>query len=427
MKHTVSQEVLSTGTKGLLIDVPGSEVINIKLFFRAGFQLADRKKYEAPHLIEHHIFNGSKKFPQNGQLFTELSKNGAGSNATTDPHFITYLNECAEFEYERIFDLYIDLIQQPLFPAEQYIIERENVRSELSKKMTDYSIQAYVLSAEANFPDIWLNYKSRISQLEDITHEDVVSHYSAFHKSANASFVISGAVEKNRKGILKKLEQLFGGLPLGTRSELIVNVGKGSLVPIVQHEKIAADNFHISWFSEGGTDAQQAASRLLTTVLTGSFLSRILGKARDKGLTYSVNSGSSIDRYSSSLTIAGFANPNKLKGLFEVISTELADIASFGPKTEELLAARDRVVGGIKVHTQTAGSVAGWYAREYAFDGTIQSYDEYFDLLQAVTVDSVRDTAQKLLETTYHSTCHVGPITSDIAKELEDKLKPVWH
>lgn len=426
MRHTVYEEELSMGTKGLLIDVPGSEVINIKLYFRGGFQLANRSKYETPHLIEHHIFNGSKHYPKNGQLFTELSKNGAGSNASTDPHFITYINECAEFEYGRIFDLYIDLIHNPLFPAEQYLKERENVRSELSKKLTDYSVQAFVLSAEVNFPKVWLNYEERIRQLDSITHEDVVAHYATYHEAANASFVISGAVTANRDGILAKLERLFDGLPTGRKRELKVSVGRGAKQPIVRYEQIAADNFHMSWFAPGGSDHDQASARLLSSILTGSFLSRILGQARDRGLTYSISSGSSVDKYSASFTLAGFANPDKVSPLFQLISKQLSDIVMDGPSVEELEAARDRVVGSIQVHTQTAGAVAGWYGRDYAFDGTLQSYDQYFELLRSVSRDDIRKTAQKFFNSSLHSSCHVGPVDQILAQEFEELLMPVW-
>lgn len=426
MKHALSEVTLSTGTKGLLIDVPGSEVINIKLFFRAGFQLADRDKYEAPHLIEHHVFNGSEGFPRNGQLFTELSKNGAWSNATTNPYFITYLNECAAFEYERIMDLYIDLIQRPIFPAEQYIKERENVRSELTKNLSEYATQAYILTAEQNFPKVWLNHRTRLDQLDDISHDDVVEHYRDFHESANAAFVISGDIQANRGGIVAKLEQLYGGLPRGTRRELEKSIGLGVAGPIMRHEDIASDNFNLSWFAAPGTEAEQAAGHLLSTILTGSFLSRILGAARDRGLTYSVNSGSSANAYSSSFVVSGFANPGKLKDLFELIATELEAMVVEGPSPEELAAAKERVMGGIKVRTQTVSAIAGWYASDYAFDGTIQSYDEYFDLIQGIGIGEVQRFAAKLLLSERHSSCHVGPISRNQAEELEQLLSPVW-
>ncbi len=197
MKHTIKEITLATGTKGILIDVPDTEVINIKLYFRAGYQFGNFDKYETPHLIEHHILNATKKYPKKNQIMGEFSKNGAGNNAMTNPHFISYVAECAEFEYERIFDLMAEVITRPVFPKKHYETERENVRTELTRNLSDYSRQVSLLSAEANFPSLSMNYGKRLTQLDTITHEDVVEHYHKTHHALNANFVITGAIHAN--------------------------------------------------------------------------------------------------------------------------------------------------------------------------------------------------------------------------------------
>ncbi|MEO7617752.1 MAG: pitrilysin family protein [Candidatus Saccharibacteria bacterium] len=426
MKHTIKEITLSSGTKGLLIDVPNSEVLNMKLYFRGGFQFGDFKKFEAPHLIEHHIFNATKNFPKKNQIMVEFAKNGAGNNAFTSSNFITYLAECAEFEYEHIFDLMMDLIANPMFPKEHYANERENVRTELTGYLSDYARQTHVLSSEVNFPELMLNFSERIKQLDSITHEDIVAHYTSTHQSHNANFVITGATKTNEEGIIAKLEAIYSSLPQGERRALKDPRGLGHATPIVSHEDIEADHFLLSWYIDGGDDRERATGRILGTILTGGFGSRIYGKVRDEGLAYHISSGADISKASSSYAFSTYANPDKLERLFGLIASECAAIATHGPTEEELQAAKDMVIGNITLRTQTTGAIAGWYAGDYAFEGDVQSYDDFFDMLRAVDIKMIQKLAAKFFFSQYHSSCHVGPISMETAVELDKVLTPIW-
>ena len=426
MKHTIKEITLSSGTKGLLIDVPNSEVLNMKLYFRGGYQFSDFSKYETPHLIEHHILNATKGFPKKNQIMAEFTKNGAGNNASTGPSFITYLAECAEFEYERIFDLMEEVITKPTFPAEHYETERENVRTELTGYLSDYSRQSHILTAEANFPTLSLSYEKRLTQLDSITHEDVVEHYRTTHSAHNASFVVTGAIAANEKGIVSKLEAIYSGLSRGDRNELADPRGRGLVKPIMAHENIDSDYFYLAWYTDGGDDHERAVGRILGTILTGGFASRIYGKIRNEGLAYHISSGADTSKRSSSYGFSAYANPDKLPRLFELIATEVASIVQDGPTEVELQAAKDLVIGSITLRTQTTSAIAGWYASDYAFDGETQSYDEFFEMLRSVDAESIQKLAQKFFYSPYHSSCHVGPISLETALKLDAVLNPIW-
>jgi predicted Zn-dependent peptidase len=427
MKHSISEITLSTGTKGILIDVPNSDVMSIKFYFRAGYQFGDFNKYEAPHLIEHHILNATKKYPKKNQIMAEFSKNGAGNNAMTNPHFISYVAECAEFEYERIFDLMAEVITRPIFPIEHYETERENVRTELTRYLSDYARQASLLNAEANFPELSMNYSKRLEQIDSITHDDVVNHYHKTHTALNSNFVITGAVSDNREGIIAQLETIYSSLPKGSRNELLDPHGLGQAKPVIAYEKIDSDYFSLAWFADGGDDAERAVGRILGTILTGGFASRIYGKVRDEGLTYHISSGSDVSKLTSSFGFSSFANVDKLPRLFELIAQEASNLAVDGPRADELQAAKDLVIGSITLRTQTIGSIAGWYAGDYVYDGSIQSYDDYFDLLKSVDQESIKDLAQKFFFSKLHSSCHVGPVSPELAQTLDDSLASIWR
>ena len=427
MIHTVTEHTLSTGTKGLLIDVPGSEVVSIRLYFRAGYQFGNFSKYEIPHVIEHHVSNGTKNYPLNNQVKSEFRLNGAYNNAFTNPSFIGYMAECAEFEVERILELLTEVVARPLFPEQNYETERENVRTELTRFLSDYDRQAYVLGSEASFPDEVMNYTKRLEQLNSITHDDVVAYYHATHMAHNANFVVTGAIKANEAIIIKKLDQLYSELPAGKRNELSDNIGLGIAEPIVAVEPIDTTYFNLDWYAGGLTNSQRAAGRLLGSILTGGYASRIYGKARDEGLTYHLFSAQGKSPKASSFSITGFCNPELWPRLTELIGTELEAMVEGGPNIDELEAARRMVIGGITLGTQTADDILGWYASDYAQFGTILSFDDYFELLRKVTVKDVQAMAAHYFTSKRHNATLVGKVGKPETAAVGEKLKPVWH
>jgi predicted Zn-dependent peptidase len=134
MKHTVSEISFKNGLKGLLIHIPAAQVMTFDLNFRAGEYLVDEKKWEVPHLMEHILLGANEKFPRARDFQAEIEKNGAYSNASTSVYDITYEAECADFEWERILELLLVSITEPLFLREEFQAEFGNVREELTAR-----------------------------------------------------------------------------------------------------------------------------------------------------------------------------------------------------------------------------------------------------------------------------------------------------
>src|SRR5690606_34936212 len=112
--------------------------MTLEIDFRAGEYLVEDAKWEAPHLMEHVLLGANKQFPKARMFQAEFEKNGAYNNASTSAYSITYEAECADFEWERILDLMLVAISQPLFLEEEFEAEVGNVREELSSRSNNH-------------------------------------------------------------------------------------------------------------------------------------------------------------------------------------------------------------------------------------------------------------------------------------------------
>jgi hypothetical protein len=74
MKHTVAEHHLAGGASGLIIDVPGSDVVSIQVRFNSGFQFTDRKRYEVPHVMEHVLATVTQKHPEQNSFIVDAQR-----------------------------------------------------------------------------------------------------------------------------------------------------------------------------------------------------------------------------------------------------------------------------------------------------------------------------------------------------------------
>ena len=140
IKHSIREIKLANGSQGLVIDIPDTQMVGFELSFRAGPYLCPPGRVELAHFMEHMICTANKEYDEK-QFIAEISKNGAYTNAFTGADNISYLAYCAEFEWERILQLFLLAITKPEFLNKHFIREREVIKQELTNQLTNYNIQ----------------------------------------------------------------------------------------------------------------------------------------------------------------------------------------------------------------------------------------------------------------------------------------------
>lgn len=397
MKHTVTEHQLANGAKGLVVHVPEAQVVNIVVRFNSGFQFSDRSRYEVPHLMEHLIGCGSKKYPGPNQFKIEVEKNGAYRNAYTSDEVNGYVFECAAFELERILDLSEEYLARPLFPEEAFSTELSNVREELSRFTTQHAAVCSMALAERAFPEEQLNYETRIEQLPTFNRQHVVDHYESTHTSANARFYVSGHLPSGGQKVVDRLERVLDLLPRGERLRPLQKPGRGQAAPIVTQRDIKQIYYSFRMYAEELPWELRNASLLLRMLLTGGFQSRIYGEARRRGLAYHVDASRYAGPGASSFGFEGYVTADNIQPLFQLMADQYREVAAGKFTSEELEAAKDLMIGSTTRSFQTAGDMLGWYLAPYDREDRILDYDSYLQELREVTPELVRTAAQRFV------------------------------
>ena len=296
MKHTVHEVKLSNGAQGLIIDIPDSKVVGFNLSFRAGSYFCPAQKDEVAHFLEHMICTANEKYDKKS-FMVEISKNGAYTNASTSDDDISYVAYCAEFEWERILNLFLLAITKPIFLEEHFIQEREVIRQELTDQLTNYT-RRLIEETLKTINQTNSTTPAGIESLKNITLKDLKEFYQKTHYAQNLRFVIAGNASLKMNQIKQILENI--DLPQSNQSRLpgFESPLKPTKKPIGVHYP-SVDKFYF-YFNivrpKRFTYDEWICVDLVGDILFGKggisgLNARITGPARDKGLIYSIGGG----------------------------------------------------------------------------------------------------------------------------------------
>ncbi len=427
MKHTVSEIRLKNGAQGLFIDVPDATVMNYEINFVAGDFLSPQDKWDTAHLTEHLVLAANEKI-RNGRAYNaELEKNGAATNAYTSYDYIGYWAECADFEWERVFDLLLTGISQPLFLRNEFKSEFGNVKDELSAWTTDHFSHLNSELRQANgLCDA--TARDRLKQLKNIRRIDVIDYYHKTHTTSNMRFIIGGNLRGRRAQLERMLEKV--SMPKGRgRFDFAEERPKNLEKPlIVSRPSVKSTHFYLYTYGlKRLDDSQRDALWLVNNMLTATLHSRILGEARERGLVYHLSSRVHLDRSYSSWWFGSQVIPKNIPVLFEIIVRELERVKAGDISKEDLEAAKQYAIGRYQRGAQTVGGTMSGYSNRYFYDGVIEDYQGFPDTVRAITKQRAVEAVNIMFSDNINGLGLLGNSkTRELAEPLGEMIKPLW-
>lgn len=198
------------------------------------------------HILEHSVFEGSRKYDQENSLDFILNNSlNSSFNAMTFPDKTGYYF-CSSFpkDYENLLDIYLDFIY---FPK----LELKTLRKEghfFKKNKDNYEFNGIVFNEMKNsLLGFYSKFYDSLSELfepgsysyisggdpidiVDLTHDELVSYHKNHYHPSNSFTIIYGKI--NKKKVFSKLNDIFSEFKYSNNKiELIAN-------PITNNKKI---------------------------------------------------------------------------------------------------------------------------------------------------------------------------------------------
>lgn len=427
MKHTVSELELQNGARVLLVHVPDASVMTFEINFRAGEYLVEDAKWEGPHLMEHVLLGANKQFPKARVFQAEFEKNGAYNNASTSAYSITYEAECADFEWERILDLMLVAISQPLFLEEEFDAEVGNVREELSSRSNNH-FRHLSLALRQIYGYAAKTDQERLELMQNVVLADIQAHYKRTHTTTNMRCVIGGNMTPGRqKQIEYMLEQMQ--LPKGrTRFALPSERPKHLHKPLYIHnDSVKNVYFYLDTFmNRRMSEAETDALGLANTMLVDTLYSKILGTAREQGLVYGMSSGFGQALLNSNWWVGAQVMPKNAPKLFEIMTRELQAVFQGDLAQADIVAAQQYSLGRFQRSAQTVSGVASGYSGMYFFDDIIEDYYQVPQRIKRISKEAIVEIMRALFADNIWGVGVLGSCGEPFAKEMQQQVSVLW-
>ncbi|MGH7196248.1 MAG: M16 family metallopeptidase [Candidatus Saccharimonadales bacterium] len=428
MKHSVEEVVLGNGSRGLLIHVPNATVTSYDFEFRAGNQYARAEDvYETPHIMEHMVFGANQTYKSSLAFKAEFQKNGAHYNASTADTSLRYYTTCADFEWDRINDLLRLAITKPMFLDSEFQAESGNVKEELTGYLNSHNRVLWQRLAQAS-GEKFLTDSQRLKVMDNVKLDDIKEHYKRTHTSDNMRFVIAGNLkEERRNNLLDSLEkwQLSRGERFAVQKEELV----GSPEPVRVSRKeveslIFALSIQANWRLK---DSEHDSMNALNHMLTGTLHSLILGKARERGLTYGMWSDVLVSESTSAWEFGGQVSLKNAPKLFEIIVEEVQKIRTGKIKNEDIDAAKQFALGKHQMGCQTVGAIVQWYGGRYFFDGYVDDYMKRPKAIEAINKEAIVKAANDFIGGKRWALGGLGQCSEEQLKDLHQQVAVLFE
>lgn len=204
--------VLDNGLKVIVREDHRAPVATVQVWYRVGSSHEPDGLTGISHVLEHMMFKGTPTYGP-GEYSRILSANGAEENAFTSHDYTGYYATLASDRIELAMELEADRMRHLLLLPEEFAKELEVVKEERRLRTEDrptaltyeqFSAVAYRVLPYRNPVIGWM------SDLEQMTVEDLREWYARWYAPNNAILVVAGAVDP--KQVLALATKHFGPL-----------------------------------------------------------------------------------------------------------------------------------------------------------------------------------------------------------------------
>jgi zinc protease len=404
----VKKHILDNGLTILLKEAHSAPVISWWVLYRVGSRNERTGQTGISHWVEHMMFKGTDKFPAN-VLDRSIDRLGGMWNAQTFMDYTAYFETLPADRIGLALELEADRMTGAQFLVEDVESERTVIISERQ--------------GSENSPLFWLNeevgaaafrvhgYHHEIigdmADLQMMTRDDLYEHYRRHYVPGNAIVVAVGAFDT--VDMLRRIEALYGPIPASEKPDLFVRPEPPQVGERRVHvERPGSTAFlQMAYRVPPATDPDWFKLTILDSVLSGpsslggggidNKTSRLYKALVETEIAASV-SGSiipTIDPYLYDLTVTVRAD-RTLEEAEAALRVQLDRVRQEDITQAELDKARKQGRALFAYSTEGVTGQAFWLAFAENFAG-YEWFEHYVDHLEAVTIDDVRQAAQRYL------------------------------
>lgn len=409
---TVSRHILPSGLTVLVETLPYVRSVSLGYYLRSGSAVESEEHGGASHFLEHLVFKATAR-RSTADIAQVIDILGGEVDAFTGKEYTSFYAHVLDEQVGTALDLLTDIVVSPRFSDEDLEMERGVILEEIRMVEDTPDDLVHEIFVTSFWPDHPLGRPILGTEetVNRLSREQIIAHYNETFHPSNMIFCASGNVRPEQ--VIPFLERSFP-------SDAKVSALRDWAPPnpkqhVILREKRELEQVHLCLGSRGFPQQGQEryAAALFNTVLGGGMSSRLFQRIREKeGLVYTVMSYHNGYLHGGYEAVYAACAPKNLKRVLNLTLDEMRRIKQEGATKEELAAAKLHLKGSILLSLESTVSRMSGIARQEYYFGRQFSADEIIEQIDAVTLDSLQQVAQTIVDPSSLSLTLLGNLKS---------------
>ncbi|MBK5287527.1 MAG: insulinase family protein [Acidimicrobiia bacterium] len=366
-------------------------------------------QFGASHFLEHLLFKGTEDRSAS-EIAAAVESVGGDMNAFTTQEYTAFYVRVPDDHLTLALDILADVVWRPSFRPDEVESERRVILEEIGMRDDTPDDVVHELANAALFDGHPLG-RSVLGTRDSISamSRDAIVDYHARHY-VPSNVVIAAAGNLDHRTVVDHLgahvPDTLGNRPARHSFDLPAPARSTG-------EYRATEQAHlvVSLRSIARDDPDRYALSVVNQVLGGGMSSRLFQEIRERrGLAYSVYAYRAAYESVGSISVYAGTAPETVGETLDVIRAELTRLVGDGIPESELAAAKGHLKGATTLALETSSSRMHRLGRGLLTLGEVPNVDEIVAAVEAVTVDDLRRTIDRVFATDEHVLSVVGPL-----------------
>jgi predicted Zn-dependent peptidase len=386
---------LANGLRVVSHDMPHLGTVSLGVWVACGARHEGDREQGISHLLEHMAFKGTSRRTAK-QIAEEIEHVGGDLNAATSLDTTCYYSRVLKDDVAVALDVLADIVQNPLYSAEELEREREVILQEIAATRDSPDDMVYDLFQDAAFPDQPLG-RPILGTPESVSAfkpDDLRGFLASRYRAG--SMVISAAGNIRHETLVRLAEDMFGGLPAGETPPAVGASYVGG--PRVSTRSFEQAHVVLGYRGLSYRDPDFYTAQVFSGLFGGGMSSRLFQEVREaRGLCYSIYSSAWGLGDTGLFSIHASTGPGDVRKLVDVLRVEMARAEAEAPDEREIQRAKAQLKAGLLMSLESAASRAEQMGRQLLAFDRLLTPDELIERVDAVTAEGIRETASRLL------------------------------
>jgi zinc protease len=417
MNIPFTRHALDNGLSVIVHEDHNCPIVAVNVWYHVGSKNEVPGRTGFAHLFEHLMFEGSAHHDKG--YFHPLQEAGALLNGSTNADRTNYWEVVPTSAFELALWMESDRMAHllPALTPAKFDNQREVV---LNERRQNYENRPYGLATMAtvaalfppDHPYSWLTIGSA-DDLRASTLDEARTFFETFYHPGNASLAIAGDIHAEEA--LDLVNAYFGDVPAGPDVGPVRRAGElAGPVRLLHEDRVELPRLYLAWHSPAMFAPGDAELDLIADVLTNGKNSRLY-----HSLVYTRRIATEVAAFQNSRELASFfqvivtaAPGHTLAELEQVVTEEIASLATTGPTDAELERSLAQAEAQFVYRLQTVGGFGGKSDQLNAYTvflGEPGYFDRDLARYQQTSLASLRDHVQRYLVTDRRVTLSVVP------------------